>query len=114
MSRSDVIDDSYSINATTTYRFAPEWSAQFGVEYSDFGSTFGGFRSDGFGATFALIWQPRYDRRAEALRVTRHGFTLPGSDSALAVTVTAPRAEIDASLARLRRPLACSWAIQSI
>ena len=48
---------------------------------------------------------------AEALRVTRHGFTLPGSDSALAVTVTAPRAEIDASLARLRRPLAVSLAV---
>ncbi len=47
----------------------------------------------------------------EALRVTRHGFTLPGSDSALAVTVTAPRAEIDASLARLRRPLAVSLAV---
>lgn len=47
----------------------------------------------------------------EALRVTRHGFTLPGSDSALAVTVTAPRAEIDASLSRLRRPLAVSLAV---
>lgn len=66
MSRSDLIDDSYSVNATTTYRFAPQWSAQLGLEYADFGSTFGGFRSDGFGATFALIWQPRYDRRAEA------------------------------------------------
>ncbi|WP_295166760.1 hypothetical protein [uncultured Brevundimonas sp.] len=66
MSRSGFIDDSYSINATSNYRFAPQWSAQLGLEYSDFGSTFGGFRSDGFGATFALIWQPRFDRRAEA------------------------------------------------
>ena len=66
MSRTEVIDDSYSINATSTYRFAPEWSAQVGLEYADFGSSFGGLSSDGFGATFALIWQPRYDRRAEA------------------------------------------------
>ncbi|WOB78613.1 hypothetical protein [Brevundimonas nasdae] len=65
MSRSDLIDDSYSINATSTYRFAPEWSAQVGLEYSDFGASFGGFQSGGFGATFALIWQPRYDRRVE-------------------------------------------------
>lgn len=47
----------------------------------------------------------------EALRVTRHRFTLPDSDSALAVTVTAPRAEIDASLSRLRRPLAVSLSV---
>ena len=65
MSRSDLIDDSYSVNATTTYRFAPEWSAQVGLEYSDFGASFGGFQSGGVGATFALIWQPRYDRRVE-------------------------------------------------
>ncbi|WP_313446458.1 hypothetical protein [Brevundimonas sp.] len=66
MSRSALAGDSYSIAATSTYRFAPQWSAQVGLEYTDFGVTAGGFRSDGFGATFALIWQPRYDRRAEA------------------------------------------------
>lgn len=47
----------------------------------------------------------------EPLRVTRHAFTLPGSQSALAVTITAPRAEIDASMARLRRPLAISLGV---
>ncbi len=46
-----------------------------------------------------------------ALRVTRFGFTLPDSDKPLAVTVTAPQAEIDASMARLRRPLAISLAV---
>ncbi|MDQ7261649.1 HAMP domain-containing sensor histidine kinase [Paracoccus sp. PS-1] len=47
----------------------------------------------------------------EPLRVARHAFTLPDSASALAVTVTAPRAEIDAAMARLRRPLAVSLAV---
>lgn len=47
----------------------------------------------------------------EPLRVARHVFTLPGSASALAVTVTAPRAEIDAAMARLRRPLAISLTV---
>lgn len=47
----------------------------------------------------------------EALRVTHHRFTLPDNGSALAVTVTAPRAEIEASLSRLRRPLAVSLAV---
>lgn len=48
----------------------------------------------------------------EPLRVTRHGFTLPdAAGAALAVTVTAPQAEIDASMARLRRPLAISLSV---
>ncbi|QRZ12126.1 HAMP domain-containing histidine kinase [Paracoccus methylovorus] len=47
----------------------------------------------------------------EPLRVTRHLFTLPDSASTLAVTVTAPRAEIDLAVARLRRPLAISLAV---
>ena len=47
----------------------------------------------------------------EALRVAHHRFTLPGGEGALAVTVTAPRAEIDAAMARLRRPLAISLAV---
>ncbi len=65
MSRSDVLDDSYVITASTNYRFHPQWTAQFGVEYSDIGrSVFGS--SDGFGFTFALVWKPRYDLRADA------------------------------------------------
>ena len=47
----------------------------------------------------------------EALRVTRHVFTLPDTPSALAVVVTAPRAEIDASMSLLRRPLAISLSV---
>lgn len=46
-----------------------------------------------------------------ALRVTRYRFTLPDSSGALAVTVTAPQAEIDDSMARLRRPLAISLTV---
>jgi len=64
-SRSDALDDSLTANVIANYRFSPQWSAQVGVEYVDFGSSFGG-RSDGFGATFALVWQPRFDRRADA------------------------------------------------
>lgn len=47
----------------------------------------------------------------EPLRVARHGFTLPDSTSVLAVTVTAPQAEIDAAMARLRGPLSVSLAV---
>lgn len=67
-SRDGVRGDSYSINASTTYRFTPEWSAQLGVEYTDFerSSPFSGGAGDGFGATVALIWTPRYDQRGEA------------------------------------------------
>ncbi|HEY1073867.1 hypothetical protein, partial [Brevundimonas sp.] len=65
VSRSAVLDDAYSVTATTTYRFTPQWSVQLGAELSDFGSSFGS-RGDAVGATIALIWQPRYDRRAEA------------------------------------------------
>ncbi len=46
-----------------------------------------------------------------ALRVSHFRFTLPDSDRALAVTVTAPQAEIDAAMARLRQPLAVSLAV---
>ena len=60
--------DSYSINASTTYRVTPEWSAQLGLEYTDFDrrGPFGDAGGNGVGATVALIWTPRYDRRAEA------------------------------------------------
>jgi signal transduction histidine kinase len=47
----------------------------------------------------------------QPLRVLRHGFTLPDSRSAMAVIVAAPMAEIGASLARVRRPLAVSLAV---
>lgn len=70
MSREDSRDDSYSVNLTSTYRFAREWNVQVGVEYLDLGipdnSPFGGFGGEGFGVTAALVWTPRYDRRAEA------------------------------------------------
>lgn len=64
LSRSDTVADSYNINLTANYRFHPQWSAQAGVEYLEFGGD--QFDGGGFGFTFALIWQPRYDRRAEA------------------------------------------------
>lgn len=47
----------------------------------------------------------------EALRVTRRAFTVPGLDDPLTVTVTAPRAEIDAALGPVRRPLALSLVV---
>ncbi|MTH79675.1 sensor histidine kinase [Paracoccus aestuariivivens] len=43
-----------------------------------------------------------------ALRVLRHEFSLPDTTSPLAVIVAIPRAEIDASVAQVRRPLAIS------
>ena len=46
-----------------------------------------------------------------ALRVTHFRFTLPDSGKGLAVTVSAPQAEIDDSMARLRRPLAISLTV---
>ncbi len=68
MSRDERRDDTYTINASTTYRLTPQWSGQLGLEFSDFGDRgfFGGPRTDGVGFTAALIWTPRYDRRTEA------------------------------------------------
>lgn len=68
ISREATRDDSYSINASSTYRISPQWSAQVGLEYSDLGFNFGpsGFNDRGVGITAALVWTPRYDRRAEA------------------------------------------------
>ena len=66
-SHDDTRDDSYSVNASSTYRFSPQWSAQVGVEYSNFGSNiFTGPGGNEVGVTLALIWTPSYDRRAEA------------------------------------------------
>ncbi len=66
ISRDDRVPDAYSFNATANYRVSPQWTVQAGVEYLDLGSRFGGSRREGGGVTFALIWQPRYDRRADA------------------------------------------------
>lgn len=69
-SRDNLFGDSYSLSATSTYRFSREWNVQIGAEYLDLGipnnSPFGGFGGEGFGVTAALVWTPRYDRRAEA------------------------------------------------
>lgn len=58
------VDDAYSINAVTAYRFSPQWSVQVGAEWVDYGGNFGA--GNGAGVTMALVWQPRYDRRGEA------------------------------------------------
>lgn len=65
-SRSPLLRDAYSIGSTANYRFDRQWSLQFGVEYSrtSFSSSFG--RTGGFGASIGLVWQPGYNRRAEA------------------------------------------------
>lgn len=56
--------DSYALSAVSAYRFTPQWSLQVGAEWVDYGKNIGG--ATGVGATVALVWQPRYDRRAEA------------------------------------------------
>lgn len=58
--------DSYAVNAVSSYRFTPQWSVQVGAEWVDFGNDFGTGGTSGVGATVALVWQPRYDRRGEA------------------------------------------------
>lgn len=58
--------DSYAVNAVSSYRFTPQWSVQVGAEWVDFGNDFGTSGANGLGATIALVWQPRYDRRGEA------------------------------------------------
>lgn len=68
-SRNPQVGDSYSVTATTAYRFSPQWSVQFGleaVEFSGGAGPLGGGGRDGVGATVALIWQPRADRRGDA------------------------------------------------
>lgn len=66
MSRSPLLRDSYSISSVANYRFNREWSLQFGGNYTKSGFTSSFSQSDGFGVSVGLIWQPRYDRRAEA------------------------------------------------
>lgn len=65
VSRGTSFGNAYSLNATANYRITPEWSAQFGVEYLDSGRRFAGSRREGAGILFSLVWQPRYDRRAD-------------------------------------------------
>lgn len=45
------------------------------------------------------------------LRVLRREVSIPDSDARIAITVTAPRAEIEASLDQIRRPLALALAV---
>ncbi|AYG96371.1 hypothetical protein D8I30_09345 [Brevundimonas naejangsanensis] len=59
-------DDSYALSAVSSYRFTPQWSLQVGAEWIDYGANFGTRGAGGAGVTLALVWQPRYDRRAEA------------------------------------------------
>lgn len=59
-------DDAYVVNAVSSYRFSPQWSVQVGAEWVDFGDNFAAGNANGAGVTFALVWQPRYDRRGEA------------------------------------------------
>jgi outer membrane usher protein len=69
VSRSPLSGDSYNVSASSGYRFHRDWSVQAGVEYLRYGGVPGAVsteRRDGFGFNIALIWQPRYDRRAEA------------------------------------------------
>ena len=65
-SRSTLFNDSYSLSTTANYRFNREWTLQVGAEYVKTGFPGGFARNNGFGVTVGLIWQPAYDRRAEA------------------------------------------------
>lgn len=65
-SRSPFLRDSYNISTTANYRFDRQWSLQVGVEYGKTGFTSALGRGNGFGVSVGLVWQPRYDRRAEA------------------------------------------------
>ncbi|MBB6427630.1 hypothetical protein [Sphingopyxis sp. JAI128] len=66
ISRSALIDDSYNLSATANYRYNKQLTFQVGVEYSQNGLSSSGIGRDGFGVTFGIVWQPRYNRRAEA------------------------------------------------
>jgi len=65
MSRLADYGDSYSLSAYTTYNIRPSVGVQVGVDYTKFGNATA-FNRDGVGFTFALVWTPSYDRRAEA------------------------------------------------
>lgn len=65
-SRSPLLRDSYNLSTTANYRLNKEWSFQVGMEYARTGFSFGSSRSNGFGISFGLVWQPQYNQRAEA------------------------------------------------
>lgn len=65
LSRDAIIGDSYGINLHTNYSISKNWGVQAGLEYTDIGMPTAS-RMEGFGFTLALVWTPRYDRRAEA------------------------------------------------
>ncbi|MXO49423.1 hypothetical protein GRI69_14295 [Erythrobacter vulgaris] len=64
-SRSPTLNDAYSLSSIANHRISRAWSIQIGANYVKSGFI-GGGRSDGFGIFAGLIWQPSYDRRAEA------------------------------------------------
>ncbi|WP_447750870.1 hypothetical protein [Sphingopyxis fribergensis] len=66
ISRSALIDNSYNLSTTANYRYNKQLTFQVGVEYSKSGVSASGFGRDGFGVTFGIVWQPRYNRRGEA------------------------------------------------
>lgn len=68
LSRDRLLQDSYALTLISSYRLSNQWSVQGGLEYIDTGFSSGPFGSsrNGFGATIALTWMPRYDRRVEA------------------------------------------------
>lgn len=61
----DNFGDTYRLNAIGSYRFSPEWSLRAGVNYSDYGRSFGG--RSGLGFNLSLVFTPNYQDRAEAL-----------------------------------------------
>lgn len=65
-SRSPLLRDSYNLSTTANYRFNKSWSLQVGADYTKSGFSSGIGRGSGFGMTFGLVWQPQYNRRAEA------------------------------------------------
>lgn len=65
-SRSPLLNNAYNVATSLNYRFNRQWALQVGMEYSKTGFLLGSRRGDGFGISFGLIWQPRYDRRGEA------------------------------------------------
>ncbi|WP_297804980.1 hypothetical protein [uncultured Brevundimonas sp.] len=65
LSRSELIGDSYSVNAYSSYKLTDTVSIQAGVDYTKFGQSFGGDR-EGLGFNVSLSWTPTYNRRLDA------------------------------------------------
>lgn len=66
ISRSAQFKDSYSFSSIANYRFRKDFTLQFGVEYQQTGFAGPFSRGNGFGVSVGLVWQPQYNRRAEA------------------------------------------------